>query len=118
MNRLPNILAATLNLGLFLLVVVVGVAGHLDSRRADVTEATIVAPSAASQTAPSYGGWREMLQPGNGRACKFEDGSGGRRPCVWDARHRGNGQGRSVIIDRRGRAHNISHATAHRSLHG
>lgn len=31
-------------------------------------------------------------------ACSFDDGSGtGRRPCVWDARHMGNGLGDSFV---------------------
>lgn len=29
--------------------------------------------------------------------CKYEDGSGQRRTCVWDARHMGNGEGRSFL---------------------
>ncbi|WP_182524875.1 hypothetical protein [Nocardioides dongkuii] len=64
--------------------------------------------------AAAYGGWREMLQPGNARPCRYEDS----RLCVWDARHRGNGRGHSFAADRRGRVHPISHRTAHRALHG
>ena len=65
-------------------------------------------------TAHGYGGWREMLQPGNARPCPYEDS----RSCVWDARHRGNGLGRSFAVDRRGGVHVVSHRTAHRALHG
>lgn len=51
--------------------------------------------------------------------CRFEDGSG-QRVCVWDARHRGNGVGRSVLVIRSGRhleretVLRISHRDAHR----
>lgn len=31
-------------------------------------------------------------------ACVYEDGSGGPTPCVWDAKHQGNGVGRSYIV--------------------
>lgn len=44
------------------------------------------------------------------RACPTEDSAW----CVWDARHMGNGKGRSFWADRRGRPHYVSHATAHR----
>lgn len=48
--------------------------------------------------------------------CRFEDGSGQAR-CVWDARHRGNGIGRSLIVTRVGDRETfvyVSHARAHR----
>lgn len=55
-------------------------------------------------------------------ACKFEDGSGQRATCVWDARHRGNGEGRSyiAITPRTGGDDifiRISHRRAHRLTH-
>jgi hypothetical protein len=50
------------------------------------------------------------------RPCEYEDGSSQRR-CVWDARHMGNGVGRSLIIFRGGTARErivyISHRKAH-----
>jgi len=64
--------------------------------------------------AQAYGGWQEMLQPGNARPCKYEDS----KNCVWDARHMGNGQGRSFAVDRRNRVHYITHRTAHRAIWG
>jgi len=36
--------------------------------------------------------------------------------CVWDARHMGNGSGRSFFTNAEG-VHFISHARAHRMLH-
>lgn len=50
-------------------------------------------------------------------ACKYEDGSGQAR-CVWDARHMGNGEGRSLIIRKGGTddmsVRVITHKRAHR----
>lgn len=37
--------------------------------------------------------WSQGLKP----ECRYEDGSGQRRTCVWDARHMGNGKGRSFL---------------------
>jgi hypothetical protein len=45
-------------------------------------------------------------------ACPTEDSSW----CVWDARHRGNGIGRSFWTDHRDRVHYVSHRTAHHML--
>lgn len=49
-------------------------------------------------------------------ACKYEDGSGQRR-CLWDARHMGNGSGRSFKIFNGGKDNArivyISHRRAH-----
>lgn len=51
--------------------------------------------------------------------CKYEDGSGQAR-CVWDARHMGNGEGRSLLIKRGGTDAaeyiRISHHRAHRLM--
>lgn len=51
--------------------------------------------------------------------CRYEDGSGQAR-CVWDARHMGNGEGRSLLIRRGGtdRAEyiRITHRRAHRLM--
>lgn len=44
--------------------------------------------------------------------CKYEDS----RNCVWDAKHRGNGQGRS-FINRNGKVTFISHRAAHALTH-
>lgn len=44
--------------------------------------------------------------------CKYEDS----RNCVWDARHRGNGEGRS-FINRNGKITFISHRAAHALTH-
>lgn len=45
--------------------------------------------------------------------CAYEDGSGSGRVCVWDARHEGNGKGKS-FIKVGSRITYISHRTAHR----
>lgn len=44
--------------------------------------------------------------------CKYEDS----RNCVWDAKHRGNGKGRS-FINRNGKVIFISHRAAHALTH-
>ena len=53
-------------------------------------------------------------------ACATDEGSDGQgsRPCVWDARHQGNGQGHSFIVRRDGRVQRISHARAHAFIWG
>ena len=79
-----------------------------------IATALLATTIATAAPANAYRGWREVLQPGNARPCKFEDS----RFCVWDARHMGNGQGRSFAADRRGGVHYITHRTAHRALHG
>lgn len=48
------------------------------------------------------------------RACKYEDSSS----CVWDARHNGNGRGRSFWTDGAGTVHYVTHARAHAMIHG
>ena len=52
-------------------------------------------------------------------ACIYEDGSSQAR-CVWDAKHMGNGEGRSVLIINGGtdnaKIKYISHKKAHRLL--
>lgn len=48
--------------------------------------------------------------------CKFEDGSGQAR-CVWDARHMGNGAGRSLLFTQGGEEIKvITHRRAHRLM--
>lgn len=46
--------------------------------------------------------------------CAQEDAVG----CTWDARHLGNGTGRSYLVSPRGRVTPVSHARAHRLLFG
>jgi hypothetical protein len=49
-------------------------------------------------------------------ACKYEDGSG-QKACVWDAKHMGNGSGRSGVHISFGDVWvPVSHKTAHRLL--
>lgn len=54
--------------------------------------------------------------------CRNEDGSGQRELCIWDARHRGNGEGHSlinitIVKGEDDLQHRISHAVAHRLTH-
>lgn len=46
------------------------------------------------------------------RPCRYEDS----RHCVWDAKHMGNGGGKSFIATRDGKVIYISHRLAHRLL--
>ncbi len=52
------------------------------------------------------------------RPCNHEDGSGDPLPCVWDARHMGNGAGRSYVLYRNEpgdvRINYVTHRWAHR----
>jgi hypothetical protein len=52
------------------------------------------------------------------RPCKYEDGSGQKGPCVWDARHMGNGSGRSYIVWSEDEYERVSHRLAHQLLNG
>jgi hypothetical protein len=58
-------------------------------------------------------------QPGVGElpACKYDDGSGSRSvACVWDARHMGNGEGKSFVaikINKERLIVRVSHKVAH-----
>lgn len=45
-------------------------------------------------------------------ACEYEDSTN----CVWDARHMGNGIGRSFIVHEDGSVTYVSHRRAHRLL--
>lgn len=49
-------------------------------------------------------------------ACRVEDGSG-QRACVWDARHAGNGAGRSVVIRHGGTDRATVRVVTHRRAH-
>jgi hypothetical protein len=68
--------------------------------------AAVVAALAAVLVAPAPADAARTFEP-----CRFEDGPG---PCVWDAKHRGNGRGDSFIVRRDGRIVYISHRRAHR----
>jgi hypothetical protein len=46
--------------------------------------------------------------------CEYEDSVA----CVWDARHQGNGIGRSFVVRPSGRVIYVSHARAHYLLTG
>lgn len=46
------------------------------------------------------------------RPCQYEDSNF----CVWDAKHMGNGSGRSYIVGRHGKVHFVKHARAHRLI--
>lgn len=48
------------------------------------------------------------------RPCPAEDSVS----CIWDARHRGNGEGRSFIADRDGDVRFLPHRVAHHLLAG
>ena len=50
----------------------------------------------------------------NMSACQYEDSAG---PCVWDARHMGNGSGKSFIRKASGRVEYVGHRRAHRLSH-
>lgn len=65
---------------------------------AALTAALLIAPSAAAAT--------DRTPP-----CRSEDSPG---RCVWDAQHRGNGQGRSFIAHRDGSLTFVGHKRAHR----
>lgn len=47
------------------------------------------------------------------RPCEYEDSVA----CVWDARHMGNGIGRSFIVSRTGHVKYVTHRRAHRLIH-
>jgi hypothetical protein len=66
-----------------------------------------------------YGNGRAWLEVSDGsayrvrggvRPCAAEDSAG---PCVWDARHRGNGRGRSFMVLPGERVAYLSHRGAH-----
>jgi hypothetical protein len=57
-----------------------------------------VAPMAGAEAHDDDGHAVTMAAASLMAPCKWDDGSGsGRRPCVWDARHMGNGIGRSFV---------------------
>lgn len=60
----------------------------------------VIAPT----TAVAQGSGPEPYAP-----CEYEDSNG----CVWDARHMGNGLGRSFLATRTGKTIFIPHRAAH-----
>jgi hypothetical protein len=46
------------------------------------------------------------------RRCPTEDS----KNCVWDAKHMGNGEGRSYWVGSRGKVHYTTHRHAHRMM--
>lgn len=61
----------------------------------------------------------EGTQPKMGKiwhACTTDETGPEFGPCVWDARHFGDGQGRSFVIRKGGKIAYISHKRAHRML--
>lgn len=75
----------------------------------------VLASGLALAPTPDADASRLMVNP---PPCRYEDGSGQVR-CFWDARHMGNGIGRSYIMTRvAGNEHQefISHRKAHRLL--
>ena len=46
------------------------------------------------------------------RPCKYEDSTN----CVWDAKHMGNGQGKSFVVKKGGKVIFIKHRLAHGML--
>jgi hypothetical protein len=72
----------------------------------------IVAAVAVSAPAVSS----DSEAPGTGRlmSCEYEDSNG----CVWDAKHAGNGDGRSFIVTPAGKLIPVPHYVAHALIHG
>lgn len=70
------------------------------------TALTVTVAALALPTAPANAA-RAGLAP-----CEYEDSN----HCVWDARHMGNGHGRSFVVSRHGVVRYVSHARAHRLL--
>lgn len=70
--------------------------------------ASIVALAGIIIAAPDADAGRDRTPP-----CKFEDGPG---RCVWDARHMGNGEGRSLVWREDGTKRFITHRRAHRLM--
>jgi hypothetical protein len=78
---------------------------HLpEDGRAALAVAVLLALFALLPPAPAHAA--RTFEP-----CRYEDGPG---PCVWDARHRGNGTGDSFILRRDGDVRYITHRRAHR----
>jgi hypothetical protein len=71
-----------------------------------LTVAAVTLVAVASPAVATDGGTRVP--------CAYEDSNG----CVWDARHMGNGAGRSYVAKPDGRVIYVSHARAHYLLTG
>lgn len=76
--------------------------------------AVLAAPTPADAHRPPTD--RPALTVRTWEPCANDEAAGG--PCVWDARHMGNGQGRSFKVTARDRVRYVSHATAHALLAG
>lgn len=50
------------------------------------------------------------------KACKNDEPVGG--PCVWDAKHMGNGTGQSFKVRSNGTVVNLTHRQAHGHIYG
>lgn len=58
---------------------------------------------------PSHAGEARPL-PAYAKPCKYEDSS---VRCTWDAKHMGNGRGKSFVVLKGGRVKYVSHKRAH-----
>lgn len=78
---------------------------------ADAVMGSAHGATATTATAPAGVSWSggKVWKP-----CEYEDSRG----CVWDARHMGNGYGRSFIARNSGTIVYIGHKRAHRLLFG
>lgn len=79
---------------------------HLIGRTLSALAIVAVATSAGAVVTDHADGAR---MPRPHVACPTEDSSW----CVWDARHNGDGVGRSFWTDKRGNVHYVSHTRAH-----
>lgn len=75
----------------------------------------------AGDVVPAHGApARESAPVRHLTPCPSDEGADGQtiRPCVWDARHMGNGAGSSFIVRKSGRIVHVSHARAHALING
>lgn len=75
--------------------------------------ASTIALSAAPQTADADIKRKNHAEWSKWDACPTIDGFTTEPPCVWDARHRGDGTGPSFVVRMDGSIHEIRHALAH-----
>lgn len=73
----------------------------------------LTAPRANATSQEPNRGWSDA-QISKWGPCPTEDSF----KCVWDAKHRGNGQGHSVIKFPKGKMVKVSHKRAHRLVYG
>jgi hypothetical protein len=83
--------------------------------RKTVTTALAVAAFAVTPVAPAHAD-----PAGSARPCVTDEAGEGQPvvPCVWDARHRGNGKGRSFKVRADRTLVYVTHYRAHRLLFG